>query len=305
MSPTREPQLGAQASGGIAIARGGRSAFALRAPAASLVRRVRMGVRMASQAHRGLPGVLIIGAQKAGTKSLFTYLANHPRMAASCKREVHYFDLNYHRGLPWYRSHFPPERALQRIPEGGIAFEASPYYLAHPLAPYRVRGLLPTVKLLVLLRDPVARAVSHYHHAVRHGDENLPLEDAIARERERLERDLQLLETAPLHEAEQHRLYSYLERGHYAHQLETWLSLFDRRQIRPIKSELLFEQPAETMAGVFEFLGLESQDRADYPALGKATYQAVAPGVATELRAHFSPHNARLRELLGEEFSWD
>jgi hypothetical protein len=147
------------------------------------LRRLRAGYRSWTAPLRGLPSVLIIGAQRSGTTSLFNYLVQHPDVLAPLGKESHYFDLRYARGVWWYRGRFPYAHRLRR---GALTLDASPYYLVHPLVPRRVAELLPGARLIALLRHPVDRAFSHYQHAVGDGRESLSFAEAIARERERL-----------------------------------------------------------------------------------------------------------------------
>jgi hypothetical protein len=247
--------------------------------------------------------VLIIGAQKAGTSSLFTYLAEHPSMAPPFRKEVHYFDVNYHRGIRWYEAHFP---VVQRGPSAGrrIGFEASPYYLAHPLAPHRIRGLLPGAKFIVLLRDPVARAISHYHHEVANGRESEPLPVALDREWERIAPDLDRLIDEPLHRSELHRRFSYQARGLYADQLAVWFDLFDREQVLILDSGRFFREPAACLARVCEFLEIAKPPTRQYPVVGGRRYPDADGETLERLRAFFRPHNERLWSLLGERFDW-
>src|ERR1700730_9070734 len=138
---------------------------------------------------RLLPDFLIIGTQRGGTTSLFHYLEAHPCVRPAVNKDLHFFDRKYNKGLAWYRGHFPTrvERYYaQKI--RGRAFltgEASPSYLFHPHTPGRVAQAVPHVKLIVLLRNPVTRAYSQYHHAVELGHETLSFEDAIRGEEER------------------------------------------------------------------------------------------------------------------------
>src|SRR5580692_9445955 len=124
-----------------------------------------------------LPGFLIVGAQRCGTTSMYRALSEHPEVRkAVLHKGVHYFDMNYGRGLGWYRAHFPLARG------GGVTFESSPYYLFHPLAAERIAADLPGVKLIVLVRDPVERAYSAYTHERARGFETESFEQAIERE---------------------------------------------------------------------------------------------------------------------------
>src|SRR3954470_5863619 len=101
---------------------------------------------------RGLPSVLIIGAQRSGTTSLFNYLVQHPDVLPPLGKESHYFDIRYARDLRWYRGRFPYAHRLAR---GSLTLDASPYYLMHPLVPQRVEQVLPGIKLVALLRNPI------------------------------------------------------------------------------------------------------------------------------------------------------
>jgi hypothetical protein len=251
---------------------------------------------------------LIIGAQKSGTTSLFAYLDDHPAVAAAMTKEVHYFDLNSYRDERWYRAHFPTAlqvaRLERRLGVRPAVIEASPYYLAHPCAPYRAHDLVPEAKLIVLLRDPVARAISHYHQAVASGSETLPLRAAVAMEPERLRGQVDRIVRDPTYDSFDHRKRSYLERGRYADQLSTWLGLFQREQLLVLDSSLLFRDPAAAVRRVCEFLGIPPPVSTAYEALNSRPYAPPDPEVDRLLREHFAESNQRLRELTGQDFEW-
>ena len=126
---------------------------------------------------------LLLGAARCGTTSLFRYLQQHPHILPSRNKELHFFDIQFESGMTWYGQQFFPSTLRG---ERYIVGEATPYYLFHPLAPARVRTALPNVRLIVTLREPAERAVSHYAHNVYHGNETLPLAEALACEDEHL-----------------------------------------------------------------------------------------------------------------------
>ncbi len=128
-------------------------------------RRTELRIRMGQP--RALPDAVILGAMKSGTTSLHNYLVQHPGVIEPLRKEVHYFDVNLERGERWYRAHFGREG------EPGLNLDSSPYYLFHPAVPRRLHDLLPDAKLVVLLRDPVRRAYSHYWHERDKGREPL------------------------------------------------------------------------------------------------------------------------------------
>jgi hypothetical protein len=239
-----------------------------------------------------LPHYLILGAQKAGTSSLYRYIGESPAVELPVRKEIHYFDVQHDRGAEWYRSQFPPARPGAE--NAAVTGEGSPYYLFHPLAPGRVRDLLPDVRLLVLVRDPVRRAVSNYHHEVRAGRETLPLEAALDAEPERLAGEAERLVAEPGYASYNHR--------HYAYQAAAWRAVFPAEQLLVIQSERLFEDPDREMQRVFEFLELPAAPPT--PFRGGRAYPRPPTAVQERLATHFAPHNARLYELLGEDLGW-
>src|SRR5439155_7010676 len=144
------------------------------------------------------------------------------------------FDLNYHRGIDWYRSRFPTEgyrrRVRRRRGVGQVVGEASPDYLFHPHVPARVASALPAVKLIVLLRNPVDRAFSHYWHQAKRGFEDLSFQEAVAQEPSRLNGELERVISDERYVSFERHHHSYLARGRYAEQLEVWFDLFPRQQ---------------------------------------------------------------------------
>jgi Sulfotransferase domain len=266
------------------------------------LRRLRAGYGQVTAPLRGLPSFVIIGAQKGGTTSLFSYLLQHPRLLPPLRKEVHYFDLNHQRGVGWYRGHFPYVHRLRR---GTMTFEASPYYLVHPLVPQRLAELLPGTKLIALLRNPVDRALSHYQHEVRGGRESLSFEEALAREAERLAGEESRLENEPGYYSYNHHRYSYVRRGMYLEQLQRWNRHFSRSQLLILQSERLFRDPVGTTAAVHQFLGLEPHPlRMDRPFVQKEYDRNLPSDRRRQLAGVFETHNRELFQWLGEEFDW-
>lgn len=268
--------------------------------------RLREGVRSArAQLHsrRGeggaLPDFLVIGGMRCGTTSLFTYLADHPLVHPPTGKELQFFTVFYDRGERWYRGHFTD------LPPGERTFEASPYYLFHPLAASRVAEVLPDGRFIALLRDPVERAYSHYKHSVERGVEKLSFEDAIGAEQRRLAPFL----SGDLTSRDAHaalRAYSYVSRGQYAEQLERWFGCFDREQLLVLRSESMYQDPGATYARCLRFLGLPEHHPASFTVHSrpKPAMSPRADDTTTALRRHFAPHNERLAGLLGWDEAW-
>ena len=132
---------------------------------------------------RTVPDYLIIGTKRGGTTSLQQYLTAHPDvLEPKAAKASHYFDANFSKGWSWYRAHFPLQRWMDRERAAGrpvVVGEASPYYCFHPLALDRIAARVPDVKLIIVLRDPVERAWSHYSYEVARGNEDLSFADAL------------------------------------------------------------------------------------------------------------------------------
>lgn len=261
---------------------------------------------------RPLPEFLIIGAQRCGTTSLYKYLARHPQFRSATLRTkgVHFFDTRYDKGLAWYRAHFPTiwYRAWFRTRHGAdlVTGEASPYYLFHPHVPYRIAQHLPGVKLIVMLRDPIERTYSQYQHEASRGFEDAPsFEEALDREPERLDGEVERMNADPDYKSLSHQHHSYMARSRYAEQLDVYRSLFPAGQILAVKSEDFFSDPGLEYARMLEFLGLPPHDLGHYEKHNGYKRTAMHPGTRERLVEHFAASNRRLVELLGPRFSWD
>jgi len=247
---------------------------------------------------RPLPDFLIIGAQKSGTTALYAYLRRHPGITGPAWKEVSYFDRHYRRGPAWYRGNFPLRA------RGSIVGEASPSYLFHPRAPERAAGLLPDALLIALVRDPVERALSHYHHEVALGREELSFEEALEREEERLGGELERMHDEPGYFSHAWWNHTYLARGRYAEQLERWLAHFPRRQLLVLSNEELAEQPADTYRRVLEFLGASPHRLPAYPRVYERDYPEMRAETRAKLAASYAEPNRRLYALLGRDLGW-
>ena len=147
--------------------------------------------RYLTSSKRSLPDFIIIGAMKSGTSILYNkFLSQHPCIQRATKKEIHFFDNKYSKGILWYKSHFPTLKEKNNFKvknsQNMLIGEASPFYIFYPHTARRVYEVLPKVKLIAILRNPVDRAYSHYHHIVRNNKENLSFEAAIESEPKRI-----------------------------------------------------------------------------------------------------------------------
>lgn len=261
---------------------------------------------------RLLPDFMIIGAQKGGTTSLFRLLEKHPCIVPAARKEVHYFDNMYNDlqyGLNWYRAHFPMflsryyKRWIHR--QKMLTGEASPYYIFHPRAPERIFNVVPRVKLILLLRDPVTRAYSHYHHSVRKGYESLTFEQAIDQEEGRLAGEVEKLCEDTYYVSFNHAHFSYLSRGIYLKQVLNWHRYFPKEQLLILRSEDFFSDPARIYNQVLEFLELPARNLDSYPKYnGRDQYPGINPNTRKQLTEYFHLYNEKLCEYLGMDFDW-
>jgi hypothetical protein len=268
----------------------------------------RLAVRTAAYAHlhKGvLPNFIIVGAQKAGTTSLYAYLREHPNVLPCAYKEVWYFDLNFDRGTDWYRRQFLEPEPVTSSPDQSFAVgEATPYYLFHPWAAQRIAKTVPTTKIIVLLRNPIERAYSQYQHNVRKGRETLSFPEAIERERRLYPEEIERFRSDPNYEGEFHRHFAYTTRSCYAEQIEEYLRYFDRSQMLVMKSEDLFSDPATSYQQTLDFLGLPQIELGNAKALNTGRYDRSSIPCYDELNKFFEPHNRSLYDMLGIDFGW-
>ena len=251
---------------------------------------------------RMTPDFLVIGTKRGGSSSAYDWITQHPNVAPCRTRKgTHYFDVNHGRGRAWFDSGFEKPR-----PGWLVTGEASPYYMFHPLAVDRIARELPDARLIAVLRDPIARAWSHHQYEVAAGTEDLPFDVALAREPERLDGEEERMRREPGYESFEHRHHAYLQRGHYAEQLDALYQRFPAEQVLVLQSESLFADPNSQLARVWDFLGLPQVHLEGLRALKTGRYAADLPGeTARWLADYYAPHNARLYALEGIDFRWE
>jgi hypothetical protein len=271
---------------------------------------------MATAAWRELPDFLLIGAKRSGSTSLFRYLGEHPQVAPlfpSARRiplmredqkGVHYFDhpADQH-SLRWYRSHFQTRAARERSGRT-VTGEGSPYYLFHPLAASRAATAVPDARILVLLREPVARTYSHWSEQRRNGVELLDFEAAIDAEAERTAGEEARLAADPNASSFAHEHQSYVAQSEYVTALERWLAHYPRERVLVVRSEDFYGAPQPTFDRATDFLGIDRHELSDARAWNAAPREPLASATRARLDAHFAPFRTRLIELVGPEIAW-
>lgn len=263
-----------------------------------IARSVRHACRYLTAPFRAEPDFVIIGAQRCGTSSLYNYLTEHPRVASALYKEVHFFDENFHRGASWYRSHFPTMLSMA-LRGQRIVGEATPNYLFHPLVPNRIKQTLPHLKFIVLLRNPIDRAYSHYQRLRRMGIEELSFEQAIDAEPKRLGQGCR-----SDYNSCSRRRFSYVSRGFYCWQLKRWFEVFPKERFLVLKSEDFFGSAGRVLDEVCEFLRLASFRPSEFKRFGGGDYAPLQGAPRARLSEIYAEPNQQLASILGRELNW-
>jgi len=213
---------------------------------------------------------LLVGVQKSGTTTLHSYLNDHPQILMARKKEVHFFNseqffLNAKNAEPdyeYYHSWFDNTHNNDNRLRG----EATPAYLYCRDAAVRIWQYNPAMKIIIILRNPIERAFSHWNMEVNRGAETLSFKNALINESQRCQ------EALPL----QHYVYSYLDRGFYSSQIREYLRCFGKEQVLVLKYDDLQDKPVALLKELFTFLELEITDKmkAEYGSHKKILHQA-------------------------------
>lgn len=259
-----------------------------------------------------LPTFVIVGAQKCGTTSLHRMLRQHPQVHMSRTKELHFFDRHFDRGRDWYAAQFTPTRQHRH------SGETTPSYMYLEDARKRLIATLPDAKIVMILRNPIDRAYSHYWHDVRRLEQKrrtqpVPesFEAALAQERPAL-----MPQPAGAGGDAAGQL-SYLGRGEYLDQIEPFAAAYGRDRLHVMLLEDLLADRTAALRGLFRFLGVRKRQaesvrevhvnryrRPDESGQVKAAeYRPMGPETRAVLVEHFTPHNERLGAWLGRDLS--
>lgn len=240
--------------------------------------------------HERKVNFIICGTQKGGTTALDEYLRENPLICMAEKKEVHFFDNEEHFSkkvdYSLYHSLFNPSSFH------GLLGEATPIYMYWYTAPRRIWEYNPDMKLIVLLRNPIERAYSHWNMEKSRGYEELPFWDAVQYERDRCRQALPL----------QHRIYSYIDRGFYVEQLRRLWTYFPRNQVMVLKSEYLKYRPQEALRDVYDFLDVDGGNAVSCKNVHSRSYDSPMTKNEKSFLQHV--YEFEIREL-ERELGWD
>lgn len=283
-------------------------------PLAGLSRPVFFAARVPRMARR-LPQALIVGVRKCGTRALLEMLNLHPRIQKAMG-EVHFFDRdeNYAQGLDWYLSRMPYSF------RGQITIEKSPSYFVTAEVPERIRAMNASIKLMLIVREPVTRAISDYTQLRAHAATAATVSSATTPPAPRSFEQLAVLANGSVNED-----YRALTVSAYHLFMHRWLEVFARDQMLVVNGDMLIEDPVPQLQRIERFLGLEprigyhnfyfNETKGFYCLRNDTTdkclreskgrkHPRVDPLVVTKLRRYFAEHNQKFYELVGEDFGW-
>jgi hypothetical protein len=168
-----------------------------------------------------------------------------------------------------------------------------------------MRQVISDARLIVLLRNPVDRAYSHYHHEVKLKKESLSFEEALEQEPQRTDGETERMLLDENYRSISNQHYSYLARGRYVEQLRQWFNHFDREQFMFIRSEDFFTDTRREFRRVTDFVGLPTLEPDEFAKHGAASRERIEPALRQRLVAYFDPYNRALGELLNMQFAWN
>ncbi|XP_067911861.1 heparan sulfate glucosamine 3-O-sulfotransferase 3B1-like [Heterodontus francisci] len=253
------------------------------------------------------PQAVIIGVKKGGTRALLEFLRIHPDVRA-VGAEPHFFDRNYERGLDWYRNLMP------RTLEGQITMEKTPSYFVTKEAPKRIFSMSKDTKLIVVVRNPVTRAISDYTQTLSKNP-GVP--------------SFQMLTFKNISTGLIDTSWSAIRIGIYAKHLENWLQYFPLSKILFVSGERLVSDPAGEMGRVQDFLGLKRvitdkhfyfNETKGFPCLKKPegssrprclgkskgrTHPKIDMEVVLRLKEFYRPFNLKFYQMTGHDFGWE
>lgn len=259
----------------------------------------------ATSVARMTPSILVVGAQRCGTTTMFRLLEAHPDLVRpTLSKGTGYFDDEHDHSWDWYLGHFPLRRPASSRSVRPAAFECSGYYLFHPLAAGRIAAALPDARVVVLVRDPVERAVSAHRHEVARGFEQLGFEEAVAAEGVRTAGEAHRLTHEPGYRSFAHRHHAYLQRGEYAHQIRRFHDALGAERVHVLDADDFFADPRRRFLELQRDLGLSPWAPPSVEAWNARPGPPIDARDRRRLLAHYEPHDDDLADLLGWTPSW-
>ena len=257
---------------------------------------------------RGLPDFLVIGVGRSATTTLHHNLSKNPCLFSAAYDEIGFFDENFHLGLNWYRSFFPTKSLKNKTIKNNnffMSYEVTPSYIRKPWVARRIKEILPNVKLIAILRNPVDRTYSHYNMAVNEGNEKRSFEEVIKYDLKQLENFSDSYSTKSDDYFKNVVENSFVARSFYAEQLKIWFDIFDKKRIHITTTENLAIKPQKTFSEIFKFLEISDYEIPKPENKRQGVYSPMNKEIRMKLSSFFKPFNDDLYELLETKFNWN
>lgn len=246
---------------------------------------------------RRLPDFLIVGAMKSGTTVLYDFICEHEAVNRAKEKEIHYFSLYPYRGMDWYLDHFKPE-------EGKIFGEASPTYfnVAYtPAIPHTLKSMMPDVKIILIVRDPVERAISHFFHYQKVNKLDLLADYTVDKFFARpFEEALKRTTAVDVY------LHDALSFSCYFRNFLGYKNVFPKKQILVLHMRELRLIPQQVMNRVFDFLELptiQSEEFSRFKYSTGSSLSAANSETLAKLKRFLYPDYQRFCDIAGIEFN--
>ena len=251
---------------------------------------------------RKLPDFLVIGGKRCGTTTLFEFLKQHPSISNPPFDHMGFFDDNYRLGIDYYKSFFPVKNKKNDLM---INYDVTTSYLANPHVPERMFKHMPNVKLITLLRNPIARAWSEYNSNLRANKNYDTFETYI-------ENELNDLKNYDFSDKVKNNDYdltnpneNYLKKGLYAYYLKKWFNVFPKKNFLILSTETFAKNEDYVFTKIFEFLNLPKYEIKNLKQMSKTTYHnTLNPKTKMKLDKFFESPNKELFKLIEQEFTW-
>jgi len=256
---------------------------------------------------RVLPDFIIIGAGRAGTTALYSYLIQHPSIIPATTEnnqpvaDLHFFEYMISDKISWYKSHFP-----RKSKNSFVTGEFTSTYMYHKHVPERIFNLIPKIKLIVILRNPTDKAYSTYNQQSHFREFTSSFEETIKAEFSRIDlikNHIEFKNSNP--DFDNYVEYNIIRHGIYFNYLEKWFKIFPKEQIFVVDSNELENFPQQTLNKVFEYLNLPHHEIPNLSKVNVGKYSPMGESTRKSLIEFYKPHNAKLNNLLGTNFDWN
>ena len=252
----------------------------------STIKKIYQPFALATAKYRPLPDFVIIGASRSGTTHLFHTLEQHPQIVRSRKKELHFFDKNenYVRGINYYKSSFP---LSFNLPDDALVVEATPAYIYSAQASVRLKKHLPNLKLILLLRNPIQRAISSYFNGKRKGYEPRTIDEVF------------INNPTLIHE-------DYIQKGIYIDQIQRYEKYLSEGNLLILQSEELFNNKSKVLKDVEKYLNVDAklEFAKNVTKHEVKRNEKVSKEIYAVLDQIFDPYNKRLYAYLEKDFDW-